>query len=90
VLVYARFGRAARPIVCVCNLSPVVRRPYRVGLPQRGRWRELLNSDSRFYGGSDVGNANGVEAEPVPWHDQPCSAEVTLPPLGVLWLAPES
>ena len=45
------------------------------GCPQRGRWREVLNTDSAFYGGSDVGNLGGVEAEPVPWHDQPFSAD---------------
>ena len=52
------------------------------------RWREALNTDARAYGGSDVGNLGGVEAEAVPWHDQPFSAEVTLPPLGVVWLQP--
>jgi len=54
-----------------------------------GRWRELVNTDSELYGGSGVGNLGGVTAEDKPWHDQPCSAEVTLPPLGVVWLVPE-
>jgi 1,4-alpha-glucan branching enzyme len=49
-----------------------------------------LNTDSEFYGGTNVGNVGGVEAKPEPWHDQPFSAEVTLPPLGVVWLVPES
>ncbi|MEA2154459.1 MAG: 1,4-alpha-glucan branching enzyme, partial [Solirubrobacteraceae bacterium] len=44
---------------------------------------------SSFYGGTDTGNLGGVEAEPLPWHDQPSSAQVTLPPLGVVWLVPE-
>jgi 1,4-alpha-glucan branching enzyme len=48
-----------------------------------------VNTDSSFYGGSDTGNLGGIEAEPVPWHEQPYSAEVTLPPLGVVWLVPE-
>ena len=52
----------------------------------RRPWREALNTDSRFYGGSDVGNGLGIEAETTPWHEQPFSAEVTLPPLGVVWL----
>ena len=57
-------GRAtAEPLVCVANLSPVVREGWRVGLPAGGSWREVLNTDSRFYGGSDVGNGLGVEAE---------------------------
>jgi len=47
------------------------------------------NTDSELYGGSGVGNLGGVTAEEKPWHDQPCSAEVTLPPLGVVWLVPE-
>jgi 1,4-alpha-glucan branching enzyme len=48
----------------------------------------VLNSDSAHYGGSDVGNRGSISAEEKPWHDQPYSAEVTLPPLGALWLAP--
>ncbi|MCW3064516.1 MAG: glgB [Solirubrobacterales bacterium] len=78
-----------RVVVCVCNLSPIPRHAYRVGLPRGGRWRELVNTDSTFYGGSDTGNWGGVEAEPIPWHEQPVSAHLTLPPLGVLWLVPE-
>jgi 1,4-alpha-glucan branching enzyme len=68
----------------------VVRSEFRVGLPAAGRWREALNTDSRFYGGSDVGNGWGVEAEPVPWMEQAQSAEVTLPPLATVWLVPDA
>ena len=49
----------------------------------------MLNTDAPEYGGSGVGNLGAVEAEAVPWHDQPFSAELTLPPLGVVWLVPE-
>jgi 1,4-alpha-glucan branching enzyme len=90
VLAFARLpAGAGRPVVCVCNLSPVPREAYRLGLPQRGRWRELLNTDSTFYGGSDAGNLGGVDASGPPWHEQPQSAELRLPPLGVVWLVPE-
>jgi 1,4-alpha-glucan branching enzyme len=90
VIAFARFSQdAKRTLVCAMNLSPVPRPGYRVGLPQPGRWRELLNTDSAFYGGSDVGNLGGVSCEAKPWHDQPYSAEVTLPPLGVVWLVPD-
>jgi 1,4-alpha-glucan branching enzyme len=58
-------------------------------MPRAGAWRELLNSDSSFYGGSDVGNQGTVVAEGVAWHDQPFSAELTLPPLATVWLVPE-
>jgi 1,4-alpha-glucan branching enzyme len=90
VVVFARAGLdpARTVLVVAANLAPVVRERYRVGLPQPGRWREVLNSDASVYGGSNVGNADGVLSEPIPWHGQPYSAEVTLPPLGVLWLAP--
>src|SRR6266481_5276388 len=87
VLAFARLDAAGeRPLVCVLNLSPVPRYDYRVGMPVCCRWREVLNSDSPFYGGSGVGNLGGVEAEPVGWHDQPFSASLTLPPLGAVWL----
>jgi 1,4-alpha-glucan branching enzyme len=91
VLAFARFGSGTtRPLVCVCNLSPEVRRDYRVGLPSPGRWTEVLNTDSTYYGGSDVGNLGGVTCEPHAWHEQPFSAVLTLPPLAVLWLVPEA
>ena len=76
-------------LVCACNFSPVVREGWRLGLPTGGTWREALNTDSRFYGGSDVGNGLGLEAEKVPWNEQQHSVEITLPPLGVVWLVPE-
>jgi 1,4-alpha-glucan branching enzyme len=90
VLAFLRLSVAGeRALACVCNFSPVPRYAYRVGLPGGGRWRELVNTDSPFYGGSGVGNTGGVDAESVPWHGQPFSAELTLPPLGVVWLARE-
>ena len=90
VLSFARYGASAdaAPLVCVANLSPVVRNGYRVGLPSGGEWREALNTDATEFGGSGVGNAGAVWAADESWHGLPASAEVTLPPLGVLWLAP--
>jgi 1,4-alpha-glucan branching enzyme len=89
-LAFARLDAAGeRPVVCVMNLSPVPRYEYRVGMPTCCRWKELLNSDSTYYGGSGVGNLGGIEAEAIPWHDQPFSGLLTLPPLGAVWLVPE-
>jgi 1,4-alpha-glucan branching enzyme len=79
---------AARQVVVLANLSPVPRERYRVGVPQGGTWSELLNTDSTYYGGSGLGNMGEVHAEERPWNDQPYSVEVTLPPLGVVWLRP--
>ena len=73
----------------VANLAPVPRGPYRLGLPRPGRWVEAINTDSTYYGGTDTGNYGGIEAEPIPWHNQAFSAEITLPPLGAIWLVPE-
>ena len=86
---FARASRGGRRLlVCTANLSPVPRERYRLGLPRSGRWIEALNTDSARYGGSNLGNPNGIEAEPIPWHGQDASAEVTLPPLAVIWLVP--
>jgi 1,4-alpha-glucan branching enzyme len=90
VVAFARQSREGeRVVVFVANLSPVPRGPYRLGLPRAGRWRELLNTDSTFYGGSDVGNLGEIEPEPIPWHGQNFSAEITLPPLAAVWLVPD-
>jgi len=84
-----RSGDGDRVLVFVANLSPVPRYGYRLGLPKATRWRELVNTDSSFYGGSDVGNLGGVAPEPIPWNDQPVSAELTVPPLAAIWLVPD-
>ncbi|MGH2731290.1 MAG: 1,4-alpha-glucan branching protein GlgB [Actinomycetota bacterium] len=73
-------------LVCICNLSPVPRTGFRVGLPTGGRFEEVINTDSATYGGSGVGNMGTVTAEAVPFHGLDQSAALTLPPLGVLWL----
>jgi 1,4-alpha-glucan branching enzyme len=91
VLAFARASRdGERVVVFVTNLSPVPRYGYRLGLPRSGTWRELVNTDSGHYGGSDVGNLGGIQAEPVPWNEQAFSAELTLPPLAAVWLVPEA
>jgi 1,4-alpha-glucan branching enzyme len=72
-------------ILAVCNFTPVARENYRVGVPKPGFYREILNTDSTFYGGSDLGNAGGVRAEPVPSNDRPYSVSLRLPPLAVMY-----
>jgi 1,4-alpha-glucan branching enzyme len=89
VLVFARVSKdGERQVVCIANLAPVPRESYRLGLPLEGEWTELLNTDSAFYGGTGIGNMGKVIAEATPWHDQPFSAVLTLPPLAVVWLQP--
>ena len=69
-------------VVIALNFTPIPRHNYRIGVPEAGLYEELLNSDSIFYGGSDVGNQGLLHAEPTPWDGRPCSLAVTLPPLG--------
>jgi 1,4-alpha-glucan branching enzyme len=76
----------ARPVICVCNFAPVVRQGYRIGVPSPGLYQELLNSDSAFFGGSNVGNGGALVADAIPWHGFNYSIALRLPPLGVLWL----
>ena len=75
-------------IVAVCNFTPVMREDYRVGVPRPGFYREILNTDSKHYEGGDAGNAGGVQAEPIPWHDRPYSIKLRLPPLAALYFKP--
>ena len=74
--------------VVILNFTPVVRRGYRIGVPRSGAYREVFNSDSRFYGGSDVGNGQEIASENVAWMGRTCSLSLTLPPLGALVLKP--
>jgi 1,4-alpha-glucan branching enzyme len=75
--------------VVVCNFTPVPRHGYRIGVPQAGGWREIFNSDSSFYGGSNLGNAGRISAEAVRSHDLDASLVLTIPPLAVLVLVPD-
>jgi 1,4-alpha-glucan branching enzyme len=72
-------------ILCICNFTPVPRYDYRVGVQQDGYYRELINTDSMVYGGSNMGNAGGVHSTSIPSHGQAYSLVVTLPPLSVLF-----
>jgi 1,4-alpha-glucan branching enzyme len=74
------------PILVVCNFTPVPRPNYRVGAPGGGFWKEELNSDSTEYAGSGQGNMGGIQAAPIPFHGFPHSLNLTLPPLGVIYL----
>ena len=75
-------------LACLANLTPVPHHGYRIGLPVSGQWSEVLNTDALEFGGSGMGNQGRVLATATRWHGLPASAELTLPPLGVLWLAP--
>jgi 1,4-alpha-glucan branching enzyme len=77
----------SRVIVCICNFTPVVRHGYRIGVPGPGVYYERINTDSEFYGGSNVGNPFGcANAEPVAAHGRDWSIALTLPPLATLLL----
>ncbi|HYD08629.1 MAG TPA: alpha amylase C-terminal domain-containing protein, partial [Acidimicrobiales bacterium] len=81
-------GVDGRPVVCVANLTPVPRYGYRMGLPTGGAWEVLLNTDASCFGGSGTDVGPVLEAEDREWHGLSHSAVFTLPPLGVVWLAP--
>jgi 1,4-alpha-glucan branching enzyme len=76
-------------LAVILNLTPVVRGGYRIGLPHAGVWKEMFNSDCESFGGSNQGNLGQVEATESPMHNQPFSAPINLPPLGVVVLKPE-
>lgn len=80
--------QGGRMILVVCNFTPVPRGGYRIGVPLEGAWEELLNSDALPYGGTGHGNFGKVESTNIPSHGRPFSLELTLPPLGVLFLRP--
>jgi 1,4-alpha-glucan branching enzyme len=90
VIAFVRYSAdRSRHLVCLCNLSPVPRHGYQIGLPGDGSYLEALNTDSQFYGGSNLGNFGEIHVAAVPWHGLPNSAAVTLPPLATVWLAPK-
>jgi 1,4-alpha-glucan branching enzyme len=77
-----------RFLVFVFNFTPVVRSSYRIGVPRPGIYREILNSDSAYYGGSNTGNLGLLKSTGQSAHGLPDSVELTLPPLGFLVFSP--
>ena len=74
--------------IVIMNFTPVPRNNYRIGVPYPGVYREILNSDSDYYSGSNLGNAGQLVAEEIPWMGRPYSLQLTLPPLAGLVLRP--
>jgi 1,4-alpha-glucan branching enzyme len=71
-------------LLFVGNFTPVQHYDYRIGVPGEGRWQEMLNSNALDYGGNGIGNAGGMEADPIPCHGRPWSLNLTLPPLAAV------
>lgn len=91
VFAYFRLGEEGHaPLLVVCNMTPTPRPNYQIGVPKGGTWREIMNTDSRFYGGSDMGNGGELHAVPQPMHGEAHSLDLTLPPLATLFLRAES
>ena len=88
LLSFLRHGRNGEMAIAAFNFTPVPRNRYRIGLPFDCAYREIFNSDSHYYGGGNLGNAGEIRAELLPWMGQPYSAEIELPPLAGIMLAP--
>jgi len=73
-------------LVVVLNFTPVPRHDYRIGVPAPGRYVEVLNSDSEYYAGSNLGNGAGLFTDDWSWMGRPYSVSVTVPPLGAIVL----
>jgi 1,4-alpha-glucan branching enzyme len=82
-------GEGSAPVLVVCNLTPVPREDYRIGVPWGGVWQEALNTDAESYGGTNKGNGGAVASQPVPTHGYADSLSLTLPPLATLILSPK-
>jgi len=76
-------------LVVACNFTPLPRYKYRIGVPRPGFYKEILNSDSSEYGGSNMGNSGGISAEEIKWHGRLYSISITLPPLAVVVFKPD-
>ena len=88
VIVFLRRGRGDDALaVAACNFTPVPRYGYRIGVPGPGHYREIINTDSAWYGGSNLGNVGGVDAVAAPCHGREYSLAVTLPPLACVMFA---
>ncbi len=88
VLSWLRWGRDGSLVVIALNFTPAPQTGYRLGVPHAGRYLEVLNTDSAYYGGSNLGNCGGVEAVTGEWMNRPANLRITLPPLAAVLLQP--
>jgi 1,4-alpha-glucan branching enzyme len=87
VLAYLRMPAGnGPPLLSISNFTTVPRDGYRLGVPEAGKWCALVNTDAACYGGSGYTNGHDTTAEPAPWHGQPASLTLDLPPLATLVL----
>ena len=84
VISFERLSDEGQRCIVIVNATPLPRYGYRVGLPEPGFYKEMINTDSASYGGSNLGNFGGTAAETVPCHGYPWSAAIDLPPLATL------
>jgi 1,4-alpha-glucan branching enzyme len=90
IVVFVRRGKnPADYLIFACNFTPTPHLQYRIGFPEPGVHREIFNSDAKMFGGSNLGNGGTINAEGTPSHGRPASAEIVLPPLGVVVFKPE-
>jgi 1,4-alpha-glucan branching enzyme len=89
VLAYLRRGRDGGLVVVILNFTPVPRADYRLGVPYADHYREIFNSDSEYFWGSNIGNEGAVATEATPWMGFEHSISITLPPLSALILQPD-
>lgn len=84
VMAYQRQGDEKEDLlIVICNFTPEIRQHYRVGVPYRGKWREVFNSDDVKYSGTGVLNEGSLMTSPVKYHGRDYSISLTLPPLGI-------
>jgi 1,4-alpha-glucan branching enzyme len=88
IYAWLRRARDGGCVICVCNFTPVVRQSYRLGVPQAGNYRMVLNTDDPQFGGSGVETAKLLHSEERPAHGRAQSIVLTLPPLATVWLQP--
>ncbi len=90
IIAYLRKGKDPNDFLLVCsNFTPVPRQSYKIGVPEACWYEEISNSDSSYFGGSNIGNDGGVQAIASESHGRPASMEITLPPLGTVMFKPK-
>lgn len=88
VLTFIRWDEKGNPIAVAINFAGHPHHDWTLGLPKKGEWLEILNTDAEAFGGSGVGNFGKITADGGESHGQPHSAKITIPPLGAVWFKP--
>jgi 1,4-alpha-glucan branching enzyme len=85
VMSFVRKSKDGEKMLCVFNFTPTPHLGYRIGVPEKGYYEEVINSDAEMFNGSNIGNLGGLHSEEMHSHGRDNSISINIPPLSAVF-----